>query len=254
MKKDENEIDEATLLKDWDFARFFPSKFSTQNQETSIANKIVEKSKNEKTTNVSNHRRMESDSKVGGNPFLRGFRRENSDFFPLSSSRHSAIFVDRNANPLRSSGIFNNRRSSDAGINKKMIGEPILTEFIKRNADSPSSTSSNEKNKPKRTGIAEKSVNALKSIGVLRNENVVKPRREKTESDIVLRNSEARKSLRENLESRRRDIESQFLREADNIRKRNSRPIDVNSVALSTTTNSIDGEEYVYFNQVIFSL
>lgn len=142
------------------------------------------------------------------------------------SSRHSAIFVDRN--PLRASGIFNNRRGSDVGINKKM-GEPILTDFIKK-TESPNSTSKK----------ADCSKNAE-----------VKPRREKTESDIVLRQTDARKGLRENLEARRKDIESQFLREADIIRRRSSRPIEVNSVALSIATNSIDGEEYLYLNQVI---
>ncbi|KAF5294070.1 hypothetical protein FQA39_LY13544 [Lamprigera yunnana] len=188
------EIDEATLLKDWDFARFFPTKFPLQNKDLAT----------EKSSDVvkPNHRRIESDSKIS--PFFKGFRRENSDFFPLSS-RHSAIFVDRNA---RSSGIFNNRRGSDVGI------------------ISPEN---------------KKTSNDIKNVNL-------KPRREKTESDIVLRNSETRKCLKECLEVRQRDIESQFLRDSES-RRSNSRPVDVNSFALSSTTSSIDEEEYLYITQ-----
>lgn len=161
---------------------------------------------------------MESDSKIT-NPFFRGFRRENSDFFPMSS-RHSAVF-ERNPNPLRSSGIFNNRRSSDAGIVKKNVGEPVLMDFIKRGSESPLSTTTK---------------NALKNIGVLEEDSrFYKPRREKTESDIVLRNSEAKR------EARRKE-----LREEANMQRRGSRNIDVNSIALSTATNSINGDEYLY--------
>lgn len=188
---------------------------------------------------------MDSDSKINS-PFFRGFRRENSDFFPLTS-RHSAIFVDRNANPLRSSGIFNNRRGSDVGINKKNMGEPILTDFIKKNLDSPTSTSSIEKR-------SKTDVKSSKNILQHDDVNLLKPRREKTESDIVLRHSEVRRGLRESLEARRKDIESQFLREVDIVRRRNSRLNDVNSLALSTATNSIDGEEYLYLKQVILTL
>lgn len=161
---------------------------------------------------------MDSDSKIN-NPFFRGFRRENSDFFPLSS-RHSAVFGEKN---VRSSGIFNNRRGSEAGLNKKSNGEPILMDYVKR-TESP---------KNKDYGMI------LRVDG-----NFVKPRREKTESDIVLRNSDARKSVRESLEARRREVEAQFAKEVEKIRNRNSRPIEIN-------TNSFDGEEYLYI-QVIF--
>lgn len=220
QQQQQNEIDEATLLKDWDFARFFPSKLSSESPN-SRPKQQPEKPKN----STPNHRRMESDSKIT-NPFFRGFRRENSDFFPMSS-RHSAVF-ERNPNPLRSSGIFNNRRSSDAGIVKKTVGEPVLMDFIKRSSESPSSTSSK---------------NALRNIGVLDEDSsrFYKPRREKTESDIVLRNSEARR------EARRRDME---LRQES---RRSSRNVDlsVNSIVLSTATNSIDGDEYLYIQVMV---
>ncbi|XP_008194007.1 serine/threonine-protein kinase mig-15 isoform X9 [Tribolium castaneum] len=208
--KNVEDIDEATLLKEWDFEKFFPS---------SQLNKTREETPKDKKGPT--HRRMDSDSKIN-NPFFRGFRRENSDFFPLSS-RHSAVFSDKN---VRSSGIFNNRRGSEAGLNKKN-GEPILMDYVKR-------TESPKNNKD--YGMI------LRVDG-----NFVKPRREKTESDIVLRNSDARKSVRESLEARRREVEAQFAKEVEKIRNRNSRPIEINSLSLSTTTsNSFDGEEYLY--------
>lgn len=182
------------------------------------------------------HRRMESDSKAS-NPFLRGFRRENSDFFPMSS-RHSAIYIDKNA---RSSGIFNNRRGSDVGMTKKTTGEPILMDYIKK-TDSLSST-------PNRKESNIKDNSLLKSF--------IRPRREKTESDIVLRHSEARRSIRESLEARRREVEAQFAKEAENMRRRSSRPIDVSSLNISnistTSSNSTAGDEFSFI-QVIFGL
>lgn len=214
-------------MKEWDFEKFFPSSKYKTNEETKDANKQSTKEKKTPT-----HRRMDSDSKIT-NPFFRGFRRENSDFFPMSS-RHSAVFGDKN---VRSSGIFNNRRGSEAGLNKKSNGEPILMDYVKR-TESP---------KNKDYGV----INTRDSIGLLRVDgNFVKPRREKTESDIVLRNSDARRSVKENLEARRREVEAQFAKEVENIRKRNSRPIEINQISLTTPTNSIDDEEYLYI-QVI---
>ncbi|XP_063918352.1 serine/threonine-protein kinase mig-15 isoform X5 [Zophobas morio] len=219
------DIDEATLLKEWDFEKFFPSSKYKSPEETKSNNGSKQPIKDKKGPT---HRRMDSDSKI--NPFFRGFRRENSDFFPLSS-RHSAVFSDKN---VRSSGIFNNRRSSEAGLNKKTNGEPVLMDYVKR-TESP---------KNKDYGVISAKEN---NIGLLRVDgNFVKPRREKTESDIVLRNSDARRSVRESLEARRREVEAQFAKEVENMRKRNSRPIEINPISLSTPTNSIDGDEYLY--------
>lgn len=215
----DDESDEATLLKDWDIARFFPSKL----QQTAA--------KPPEEPEKRHHRRMESDSKIAG-PFLRGFRREHSDFFPLSS-RHSAVFLERS--PLRSSGLFGGRRGSEAGVKsvkKSNAGEPVLTDFVKRNSESPSSSGSSG------------DLNAAKSA-------LLKPRREKTESDIVLRRSEARRGLKEILDGRRKEPDSPLSAELEVARRRCSRPVD--SVALSTATNSISGEDYLYLQQVIHS-
>lgn len=231
------------MLKDWDFARFFPSKFQNQESNSSSssgsANKNKEQQDEKEKKKGPTHRRMDSDSKIN-NPFFRGFRRENSDFFPLSS-RHSAIFVDRNARP---SNLFNNRRGSDVGLMKK-TGEPVLTDFVRRNSDSPNS----EVNK----SYGFLSPNKKNNVAVLREDsNLIRPRREKTESDIVLRHSEARKGIRESLEARRREVETQFAKEAENMRRRSTRPIEVNSIALTSTANSVEGDEDL-FMQVILS-
>lgn len=152
-------------------------------------------------------------------PFFRGFRRENSDFFPMSS-RHSAVFERNNVSPLRSSGIFSSRRGSDVQLRKKS-GEPILTDFIKR-TDSPK----NEEN-------------VRKSLFLEGDDRRL--RREKTESAIVLRYTEARKSLQDNLDARRREMEVQL----DNARRR-SRVLD------GVATRSFDGEDYLFLQVIGF--
>lgn len=294
------------------------NKINNNFDKSNFKDKYFDKT-NFKERKNTNHRRIDSDSKMS-NPFFRGFRRENSDFFPLSS-RHSLIFVDRNVNPLRSSGIFNNRRGSDV-ITNKSSDEPVLTEFIKR-TDSPSgsidhknrnslntpsgyirsssnhsirnsglnnrniSERGNEKNSnfdenekvlnsEKHSNLERKSnaddsnlerieqgsnleraLNEFtmqygvlnsnresRSSIVIQEDGFVKPRREKTESDIVLRYSEARRGLRESLEARRREVESRFAREVENMRRRSSRALD--NVSITTATNSISGEEFLY--------
>lgn len=162
-----SELDEAVLLNDWALAKFFPPQFNDKNkngaskegadlkklhrqsrsdledvknkykdninQSSRNKNNVKEETKpqTDKISAVFNmHRRQESDSRIH-NPFFRGFRRENSDWFPLSSTRHSAIYIPKNeatppSNPLRSSGIFNNNR-------RPAKGEPVLTDFIKMN-------------------------------------------------------------------------------------------------------------------------
>ncbi|XP_065172113.1 serine/threonine-protein kinase mig-15 isoform X4 [Atheta coriaria] len=211
------DIDEATLLKDWDFARFFPSKFQgSSSTSTSSASTKSNKKGAVSGEKPAMHRRNESDSNLG--PFARGFRRENSDLLPLSS-RHSAVFPDRNQSPMRSSGLFSNRRSSDAGLSKKN-GEPILTDFVKKNSELS--------RRPKITMMIDKA------------EVQLRPRREKTESDIVLKYTEARKGM----ETRRREIA--LNREAEDLRRRSSRSIDPPSFApVSSKNNSLIGHEFL---------
>lgn len=112
------------------------------------------------------HKRQESDSKISN--FVRGFRRENTDFFP-STKRHSAILGERLSSnlpsiqaPQRSSAIFQRNRNK---------GEPVLTDFVTgRDTDNNKSAH-------------------------LRVADFLRPRREKTESVILVRNSATRQLL-----------------------------------------------------------
>lgn len=123
------------------------------------------------------HKRQESDSKISLN-FVRGFRRENTDFFPLSK-RHSAILGEQVSSspaapqvPLRSSAIF--RRGNQ---NK---GEPILTDFTSRDLETQSSL---VRPQAPTSGVRQSSSVLSKNLDFLR------PRREKTESVIVVNKS-----------------------------------------------------------------
>ena len=75
-------------------------------------------------------KKSEGDSRLSN--FVRGFRRENTDFFPSRNKRHSAVFSSDQPLPVsnnsaaqkiqRSSGFFQR--------NQQPKGEPILTDFI----------------------------------------------------------------------------------------------------------------------------
>nr|XP_049698298.1 serine/threonine-protein kinase mig-15 isoform X4 [Helicoverpa armigera] len=285
--KRQSDVDEAVLLKDWDFARFFPSKNSEKEEKhdsskdaeqkraqlqrqsrlemedawskykaiatppsrhKQLLQKPTDKSTQEKLADILKYKK-EPDSEVNSpNRFFRGFRRENSDLFPLPSTRHSAIYFPKNESQvgvnkqLRSSGIFNNSRKQ---VIKPSAGEPILTDFIKTNDSLKMAQAEGRKSEKKRTPdrkiAASNPIDALKNVAALirqdsesngpsrqssvnsdspatsicftssasfekagtpdltantheksnidhvNEDNVVKPRREKTESDIVFR-------------------------------------------------------------------
>ncbi|XP_014298207.1 mitogen-activated protein kinase kinase kinase kinase 4 isoform X9 [Microplitis demolitor] len=172
------------------------------------------------------HRRQESDSKLGNSSaFARAFRRENSDFFP--STRHSAYL--QKSEPRSSIFSSGNRRGSEisvAGILGKKSsglapGEPVLTEFS--------------------YGREPTSTNAGRGL-------LQRPRREKTESEIVFGSSSSSRQqdfLRERHEAR-------LLRAAataaddSSSRRRSFRPsgspTTTNSLnATNTTISSDDG-------------
>ncbi|XP_032683783.1 serine/threonine-protein kinase mig-15 isoform X7 [Odontomachus brunneus] len=238
-----SEIDEQLLLKEWDFTRFFQGfneKLDKIKQERPQEEVGASKSGNEDRSSSSSertlkrqeqlarrkheqhqqqqqqqqhhhqqqqqqqqhhqkqqqlkpiHRRQESDSKLGNasSAFARAFRRENSDFFP--SARHSA-YLHKSSDSSRSS-IFasGNRRGSEisvAGIvgkkgNALSSGEPVLTDFS------------------------------------LRRDCPQRPRREKTESEIVFGSRH---------EARRY---ADFGRDKDEIaRRRSCRPSDATTAS-----------------------
>ncbi|XP_076640265.1 serine/threonine-protein kinase msn isoform X1 [Colletes latitarsis] len=239
-----SEADEQLLLKEWDFTRFFQGfnerldKMKQEHpQETADMNKSgsedLSSSSTERTLKRQQqlsrrkyenhqqepqhhqkqqqqlkpaHRRQESDSKLGNtsSAFARAFRRENSDFFP--SARHSA-YLQKSDSSRSSIFASGNRRGSEisvAGIagkkgNAVSTGEPVLTDF------------------------------SFDCDGLQR------PRREKTESEIVRRHG-----------TRRFD----FGRDKDDTtRRRSCRPSDAVSAAVDEagtikSTASTTASEY----------
>ncbi|XP_014479194.1 PREDICTED: serine/threonine-protein kinase mig-15 isoform X9 [Dinoponera quadriceps] len=228
-----SEIDEQLLLKEWDIFHFFQgfnekldkikqerpqeevgggaSKPGNEDRSSSSSERTLKRQeqlarrKHEQQQQQQHHqkqpqqqqlkpihRRQESDSKLGNasSAFARAFRRENSDFFP--SARHSA-YLHKSSDSSRSS-IFasGNRRGSEisvAGIAGKKgaalsSGEPVLTDFS------------------------------------LSRDGPQRPRREKTESEIVFGSRH---------EARRY---ADFGRDKDEIaRRRSCRPSDASTAS-----------------------
>lgn len=161
--------------------------------------------------NTKNVKKQETDSKLPSN-FIRGFRREHSDFFP-STKRHSVVLGERQSAishivPHRSSAIYTKH-------NKNNKGEPILTDFVSR-AYLEHSPSSSLATKTTTTPTANPITTSASSIALSNNKcnsnsndsNVnnnrnlfsMGPRREKTESVISLRNSANRNLLFDQLQ------------------------------------------------------
>lgn len=240
-----SEIDEQLLLKEWDFTRFFQGfnekldKMKQEHQQEAAGQASSKSGSNEDRSSSSSertlkrqeqlarrkheqqhhqkqqqqlkpiHRRQESDSKLGNtsSAFARAFRRENSDFFP--SARHSA-YLQKSDSSRSSIFASGNRRGSEisiAGIVGKKggalsSGEPVLTDFS------------------------------------LCREGPQRPRREKTESEIVFGRHEARRC--------------DFGRDKDeNARRRSCRPLDgptafavVDDVGTIKSTASTTASEY----------
>lgn len=66
--------------------------------------------------------------------FVRGFRREATDF-SLLSKRHSAVFSEQQSSPIKANSPQKMQRSSAIFQRNRPKGEPVLTDFIaKRDA------------------------------------------------------------------------------------------------------------------------
>lgn len=213
--KKQSDVDEAVLLKDWDFARFFPSKSGGDKEEKRDAQretelkraqirsqsrlemedawakykaiatppsrhkqlfqKPSEKSTQDKLSDILKYKKEQDSELNSPNRFFRGFRRENSDFFPLPSTRHSAIYFPKHdsqigaSKQLRSSGFFNNTRKQ--GTKSSAMGEPILTDFIKMSDSLKASARGEAKKSEKKTSdkktTANNPIDALKNVAAL---------------------------------------------------------------------------------------
>lgn len=168
-----------------------------------------------------NHKRNDSDSRVP----TYGFRRENSDFFPSSSSRHSAIFLETKSILDKSEGLFSRgRRGSEvaaasvAGFPRKSDAEPVLMDFSQNSSTNNSiKTSSSfdltkEKTPKTKDNSKSKFVNSIFDFKKTDIHLPLRPRREKTDGEIVVRpRNEKRQDLRDEVEARR--LEVAFSRE-----------------------------------------
>lgn len=246
------DTDEAVLLRDWDFERFFPAGHQQQPRPTTthiissnnnkesggirlddfhklklenrVKSEIFANSakanhaflNNLRATNNNNaspssssssssatpnkgHKRQDSDSKLSLN-FVRGFRRENSDFFPMSK-RHSAILGERPsaitsplaaAQPQRSSAIFSR--------NKK-TSEPILTDFVSTSSllETPKKSLQQQLQMQQQQQQQQAQPQQPQPATPGRSFDFLRPRREKTESVILVRNTATRQLLLENI-------------------------------------------------------
>lgn len=79
-----------------------------------------------------NENAPKSDSRLSN--FVRGFRREATDF-SLLSKRHSAVFSEQQSSPAKANTPQKMQRSSAIFQRNRPKGEPVLTDFIaKRDA------------------------------------------------------------------------------------------------------------------------
>lgn len=215
-----SENDEAVLLREWNFERFFPDRNSASNVdmingakeknnlayqekkkiedmnnklklENRVKNAIFTKNNLEAQQNKNllaasiPKPRPETESRFSN--FVRGFRREATDI-SFQSKRHSAIFAEqstpnKNISPIqRSSAIFQRNRPK---------GEPILTDFM-RKRDNTLGNSKSAVNVPSAALQQGRDLKSKQTPSPANNLDFHRMRREKTESVIsVSRNSTA---------------------------------------------------------------
>lgn len=156
---------------------------NSKNKNNAIGPNPIMKSESNKNV----HKRQESESKLSLN-FVRGFRRENSDFFPLSK-RHSAVLGERLSSQShavqRSSAIFQRNRNK---------GEPVLTDFITKRDNS---LNNNLSKSSSTSSASQNNYHHQQQMPNMINSDFFRPRREKTESNIIVRNSTTRQLLLE---------------------------------------------------------
>lgn len=243
-----SDYNEQLLLKEWDLDKIFKGfsdrldqiKQESNRKERGSPEMLRTESPKNKVNHEGNcknvqedlgsHRRNDSDSRL---PSC-GFRRENSDFFP-ASSRHSAIFLETKSISDKNDGLFSRtRRGSEAtaavaGFGKKSDAEPILVDYSQNGGGNMGQKNSSmelgsgkacAKDSPK-----SKFVNAILDLKKNDLHIPLRPRREKTDGEIVMKSrSDKRHDLRDELEVRRLEVEERFSREAERMRRRSNLP------------------------------
>ncbi|XP_043650900.1 serine/threonine-protein kinase mig-15 isoform X3 [Drosophila teissieri] len=165
------------------------------------------------STNSPAHKRQDSDSRLPMN-FERGFRRENSDFFPLAK-RYSAVFsgatasgstagspsaqaLQRSSAVYQRNSIYNSSISSSKSKENAAPGKPGAAAA---GTATPTATVSASA-KPGATAATTTATKgaAPKTSKSLGNFHFLRPRREKTESVIVLQNAAVRAQRQQQLQ------------------------------------------------------
>lgn len=226
-----SENDEAVLLREWNFERFFPNSLRHSSSDGSngqprnkSAFRPVENGSNlaylekKKIEEMNNNLKLESrvksaiftknnsnfikstkevPSDSNNNPkkedsrlsnFVRGFRRENTDFFPLTK-RHSAVFE---SSPLPKQSQIHQRSSAIFQRNRDK-GEPILTDFIPKRDLTLTSRPKTQQVQPVQQVALSSNSPQRQSTPVPKNLDFL--RREKTESVIFVKNTAARQHM-----------------------------------------------------------
>lgn len=123
-----------------------------------------------------------SDSRFSN--FVRGFRREHTDFFP-SSKRHSAVFSEQ-LSPIKTNSPQKVQRSSAIFQRNRPKGEPILTDFIAKRDNTLDKTASSQKPGESSSSSSKKPADVKLRTQAANNNDFLRMRREKTESVIFV--------------------------------------------------------------------
>ncbi|XP_032575917.1 misshapen-like kinase 1 isoform X5 [Drosophila sechellia] len=160
------------------------------------------------STNSPAHKRQDSDSRLPTN-FERGFRRENSDFFPLAK-RYSAVFSGATAaGSTAGSPSAQALQRSSAVYQRNSIYSSSISSKSKENAapGAPGAAAAGTATASAKPGPAAPTTTATATKGAapktsksLANFHFLRPRREKTESVIVLQNAAVRAQRQQQLQ------------------------------------------------------
>ncbi|KAK9504515.1 hypothetical protein O3M35_010832 [Rhynocoris fuscipes] len=193
--KRQSELEDASLLKEWDILRFYQH-FNERINERFKGNNSEDKRKEEKketgleSRGVVAHRR-------NGSEVMR-IRRENSDFF-VPSTRHSAVFLESKSIPqsLR-------RVGGGSGTTSATSSDAAAAPGSGNSATTTTTTTNNNNNN--KSNLEQHT--SIKS-DYKDQEPLIRPRRERTEGDIVLHRASQR--LRNTLDARARHIASRLM-------------------------------------------
>ncbi|XP_046807245.1 misshapen-like kinase 1 isoform X2 [Lucilia cuprina] len=185
------------------------SSSSSPSTTTSPSSNINNNNALTKSATNATHKRQESDSKLPQN-FIRGFRRENSDFFPLTK-RHSAVLV--NTSLLQQQQQQQQLQSSTTAAQKQPFGSASqrASSIIQRNSifktNDLNKTKDSNKSVPKTAATTSTTSATTTTTGAAPNKtswtsnltgknlDFLRLRREKTESFIAWHNSAAKQQL-----------------------------------------------------------